>query len=76
MRWPTSCTSSPGLAGARLFSGEVDQVDAPGSEGDFGVLAGHAPLTALIGPAVTVYADGERTRLDVHGGFADVRPAA
>ena len=31
-----------------LFSGRVDQVDAPGSEGDFGVLAGHAPfMTAL-----------------------------
>ena len=25
------------------FSGEVDQVDIPGVEGDFGVLAGHAP---------------------------------
>ena len=31
-----------------VFSGEVDQVDAPGSDGDFGVLAGHAPfMTAL-----------------------------
>ena len=26
-----------------VFSGEVDQVDVPGTEGDFGVLAGHAP---------------------------------
>ena len=33
-----------------LYSGEVDQVDAPGTEGDFGVLAGHAPfMTALRG---------------------------
>jgi F-type H+-transporting ATPase subunit epsilon len=31
-----------------VFAGEVDQVDAPGVEGDFGVLAGHAPfMTAL-----------------------------
>jgi hypothetical protein len=31
-----------------VFSGLVDQVDAPGVEGDFGVLAGHAPfMTAL-----------------------------
>ena len=31
-----------------LFSGMVDQVDASGVEGDFGVLAGHAPfMTAL-----------------------------
>ena len=28
------------------FSGEVDQVDIPGVEGDFGVLAGHAPVVA------------------------------
>ena len=31
-----------------VFSGEVDRVDAPGVEGDFGVLANHAPfMTAL-----------------------------
>ena len=27
-----------------LFAGEVEQVDVPGSEGDFGVLTGHAPM--------------------------------
>jgi len=32
------------------FSGEVDQVDVPGTEGDFGVLAGHAPLISLLRP--------------------------
>ena len=42
-----------------LFSGEVDQVDAPGSEGDFGVLAGHAPfMTALKEGPVRVHNDG------------------
>ena len=57
------------------FSGEVDQVDVPGAEGDFGVLAGHAPLIALIRPGVmTVYAGGEQTRLVVLGGFAEVGP--
>ena len=57
------------------FSGEVDQVDVPGSEGDFGVLAGHAPLIALLRPGVmTVYANGEQTRLVVLGGFAEVGP--
>ncbi|HEY7971297.1 MAG TPA: F0F1 ATP synthase subunit epsilon, partial [Xanthobacteraceae bacterium] len=35
-----------------LFSGEVDQVDVPGMEGDFGVLADHAPLVALLRPGV------------------------
>jgi F-type H+-transporting ATPase subunit epsilon len=58
-----------------LFSGEVDQVDVPGSEGDFGVLAGHAPLIALIRPGImTVYAGGEQTKLVVLGGFAEVGP--
>ena len=43
-----------------LFSGEVDQVDAPGSEGDFGVLAGHAPfMTTLKEGRVKVYDDGD-----------------
>ena len=57
------------------FSGEVDQVDVPGAEGDFGVLAGHAPLIALLRPGMmTVYAAGEQTRLVVLGGFAEVGP--
>lgn len=58
-----------------LFSGEVDQVDAPGSEGDFGVLAGHAPfMTTLKEGRVKAY-DGDDTMVfEVRGGFADVTP--
>ena len=56
-----------------LFAGDVDQVDAPGSEGDFGVLAGHAPfMTTLKEGRVKAY-DGDATMtFDVKGGFADV----
>jgi F-type H+-transporting ATPase subunit epsilon len=59
-----------------LFSGEVDQVDAPGSEGDFGVLFGHAPfMTTLKEGRVKAY-DGDDTLVfEVRGGFADVTPA-
>ena len=58
-----------------LFSGEVDQVDAPGTEGDFGVLAGHAPfMTTLKEGRVKVYVGGSTLVYDVHGGFADVTP--
>ena len=58
-----------------LFAGMVDQVDAPGSEGDFGVLAGHAPfMTALKEGQVRVHNDGRITVYDVRGGFADVTP--
>jgi F-type H+-transporting ATPase subunit epsilon len=59
-----------------LFSGPVDQVDAPGSEGDFGVLAGHAPfMTTLKEGRVKVYDAGRTIVFDVQGGFADVTPA-
>jgi F-type H+-transporting ATPase subunit epsilon len=60
----------------QLFSAQVDQVDAPGVEGDFGVLYGHAPfMTALKAGAVTVY-EGSTTRVfNIEGGFADVTPA-
>ena len=58
-----------------LFSGEVDQVDAPGTEGDFGVLAGHAPfMTTLKEGEVRVYSDGRVRTFQVRGGFADVTP--
>jgi F-type H+-transporting ATPase subunit epsilon len=55
------------------FSGEVDQVDVPGVEGDFGVLAGHAPVVAAIRPGIlTVTADGTQQKIIVLGGLAEV----
>jgi F-type H+-transporting ATPase subunit epsilon len=59
-----------------LFAGEVDQVDAPGSEGDFGVLAGHAPfMTTLKEGRVKAYEGDDTLVFEVRGGFADVTPA-
>ena len=58
-----------------VFNGLVDQVDAPGVEGDFGVLADHAPfMTALREGVVTVIDGGSSRVFDIHGGFADVTP--
>ena len=55
------------------FSGEVDQVDVPGVEGDFGVLAGHAPVVAAIRPGIlTVTTGGAHQRIIVLGGLAEV----
>jgi F-type H+-transporting ATPase subunit epsilon len=55
------------------FSGEVDQVDIPGTEGDFGVLAGHAPIVAGIRPGVlTIFAGGTRQKVIVLGGIAEM----
>ncbi len=56
-----------------VFSGEVDRVDAPGAEGDFGVLAGHAPfMTALREGVVVVHTGSASRTFQIHGGFADV----
>jgi F-type H+-transporting ATPase subunit epsilon len=55
------------------FSGEVDQVDIPGVEGDFGVLAGHAPVVAAIRPGIlTVITGGSKQKIIVLGGLAEV----
>jgi F-type H+-transporting ATPase subunit epsilon len=55
------------------FSGEVDQVDVPGVEGDFGVLAGHAPVVAVIRPGIlTVTTGGTQQKIIVLGGLAEV----
>lgn len=59
-----------------ILSVDADQVDLPGSEGDFGVLAGHAPfLTTLKTGIVTVKTGGVSSRIYVRGGFADVNAA-
>jgi F-type H+-transporting ATPase subunit epsilon len=59
-----------------LFHGDVDQVDVPGAEGDFGVLAHHAPVMAMVRPgALRIFNDGGERRIFVNGGFADVTPA-
>ena len=59
-----------------LFSGEVSQVDVPGSEGDFGVLAGHAPLVTTLRPGILViYSERDAQRIVVDGGFAEVGPS-
>ena len=59
-----------------LFSGDVDQVDLPGIEGDLGVLPGHAPMVTLLRPGiVTIMREGRREPVVVVGGFAEMSPA-
>ncbi len=59
-----------------LISESVEMVVVPGAEGDFGVLAGHAPTVSSVRPGViAVYEDGAVTeRIFVAGGFAEVTP--
>src|ERR1700687_1554350 len=55
------------------FAGEVDQVDVPGVEGDFGVLAGHAPIVAGIRPGIlTVTTGGTHQKIIVLGGVGEM----
>lgn len=56
-----------------LFSGEVEQVDVPGAEGEFGVLADHAPMVTTLRPGIlTVYGASGAQKIVVLGGFAEV----
>jgi len=58
-----------------LFSEEVHMVVVPGTEGDLGVLEGHAPVLSVIRPGdLTVYSGPNMVsqRIHVEGGFAEV----
>ena len=58
-----------------VFSGDVDYVQLPGSEGVFGVMGNHSPLlTVLKFGEVYVRKDGETQYFAIGGGFAEVRP--
>ena len=55
------------------YSGEVEQVDIPGVEGDLGVMAGHAPTVAAIRPGIlTITVGGKHEKIIVLGGLAEV----
>jgi F-type H+-transporting ATPase subunit epsilon len=58
-----------------LRSEEVHMVVVPGTEGDFGVLEGHAPFMSTIRTGeLTVYRDSnsQPERITIRGGFAEV----
>ncbi|MFZ5784442.1 MAG: ATP synthase F1 subunit epsilon [Pseudomonadota bacterium] len=59
-----------------VLATEADMVVVPGSEGDFGVLPGHAPLISTVRPGVLEVYQGSKVdkRFVVVGGFAEVTP--
>ncbi len=58
-----------------LMSDDVDAVEIPGTEGDMGILPGHAPVLSTLRPGVvTVTRGGKAERIFVRGGFAEVNP--
>src|SRR5687768_11204949 len=57
-----------------VVSEEVDEVVAPGIEGYFGVLPGHAPFLTTLGIGTVTYRIGrDEHHLAIAGGFAEVR---
>lgn len=59
-----------------LVSETAEMITVPGREGDFGVLAGHAPLISSLRPGVIDVKGSEKgdMRYFVLGGFAEVSP--
>lgn len=59
-----------------LLSEEAEMVTVPGTEGDFGVLAGHMPVISTLRPGVIDVQGGTdgNARFFVLGGFAEVNP--
>lgn len=56
-----------------LLSAEADMVTIPGSEGEMGVMAGHAPVITTLRPGIITVSDGKAAqRFIVLGGFAEV----
>ena len=57
-----------------VYSGQVTSLQAPGTEGSFGVMTGHMPLLASLDIGVLRFADegGEGVQMAVSGGFAEV----
>ncbi len=57
-----------------LFTGNVEAVGVPGSDGDFTVMKDHAPVMTTMRPGIVdVNESGSKSlRLFVRGGFADV----
>jgi F-type H+-transporting ATPase subunit epsilon len=59
----------------RALSANVDEVTAPSTQGEFGVLPGHLPLLAALRTGIVAYRQGtETTRCAVGTGFAEAGP--
>ena len=59
----------------RIFSGDVESVQLPGSEGELGIYPEHSPLLAQIQAGELHYVQGGKVHeLAVGPGFAEVRP--
>ncbi|MBK5257753.1 MAG: F0F1 ATP synthase subunit epsilon [Vicinamibacteria bacterium] len=72
---PTKLTLEVVTPDGLLFRDEVDSVQAPGSEGSFGVLPGHIPMLTTLGAGEIIYRQGTETgHILCLFGFCEVLP--
>lgn len=59
----------------QIFSGDVDLVQLPGSDGLFEILNNHAPMIAALGPGKIKVQDeaGKLQFFEIKGGVCEVR---
>jgi F-type H+-transporting ATPase subunit epsilon len=75
MALPTRLQLQIVSADRSLVNEAVDEVEIPGADGYFGVLAGHTPLLAVLGAGELWYRQGqEKHYLALAFGFAEVQP--
>ena len=56
-----------------VYSEDVNVLVAPGSDGELGILPGHAPLLTTLAPGeIKVTKDGDESFMAVSGGFLEV----
>lgn len=57
-----------------IFSGNVDSVLVPGTLGSFEILTGHAPIISTLEKGIVEYGtEGKKTRMQIIGGFVEVK---
>ncbi len=59
----------------KLFSGEADLIQVPGSKGSFEILKNHAPIISTLekGQIKIVASDGKKTTFDIDGGVIEAK---
>ncbi|MCF6198189.1 MAG: F0F1 ATP synthase subunit epsilon [Hyphomicrobiaceae bacterium] len=59
-----------------VLAADVQGVQVPGSEGDFGILVGHAPVMTSIRPGIleVTTRSGKLKKFYIRGGFAEANP--
>ena len=58
-----------------LYSGEVNQIQVPGSKGSFEILRNHAPIISTLEPGIIKIVDlkGGVTNFEVDGGVIEAK---